>query len=157
MDHYRSARLGHPHDARIGSVVSGPGTPLATKLGIVAGSSLVLAGAPCDLSLDLPPGVRLRRRPGGSADVVVTFEVAARRLDRRIEALGTMVFPSGGLWIAWPKRSSGRDTDLSDGMVRDLALPLGLVDNKVCSIDSIWTALRLVWRVEHRSGSSPPR
>ncbi len=62
-----------------------------------------------------------------------------------------MIFPDGGLWIAWPKRASGVETDLSDEAVREVALPLGLVDNKVCAIDETWSGLRVVWRRERRS------
>jgi hypothetical protein len=62
-----------------------------------------------------------------------------------------MVFPSGGLWVAWPKRASGVQTDMHEGVVREVALPLGLVDNKVCAIDETWSGLRVVWRREHRS------
>jgi len=127
-----------------------PGTPLATKLGIAPGSDLALFGAPADLPLELPPGVRVRRRAGGPADVVVVFEVRSRRLEARFDALASMVFPDGGLWVAWPKRSSGVATDLSDGAVRELALARGLVDNKVCAVDTTWAALRVVWRREHR-------
>ena len=61
-----------------------------------------------------------------------------------------MVFPAGGLWIAWPKKASGVATDISDHVVRDVALPLNLVDNKVCALDETWTALRLVWRRDAR-------
>ena len=61
-----------------------------------------------------------------------------------------MVRPAGGLWVAWPKRSSGVDTDVTDHVVRALALERGLVDNKVCAVDATWTALRLVWRLERR-------
>jgi hypothetical protein len=61
-----------------------------------------------------------------------------------------MVFPDGGLWIAWPKRASGVETDVTEGVVREVALPLGLVDNKVCAIDETWSGLRLVWRRELR-------
>jgi hypothetical protein len=61
-----------------------------------------------------------------------------------------MVAPAGGLWVAWPKRSSGVDTDLTDHGVRACALPFGLVDNKVCAVDTTWTALRLVWRLDRR-------
>ncbi len=65
-----------------------------------------------------------------------------------MQRLGAMVFPAGGLWVAWPKRSSGLTTDVTDDGVRAAALPLGLVDNKVCAIDATWTGLRLVWRQE---------
>jgi hypothetical protein len=62
-----------------------------------------------------------------------------------------MIFPAGGLWVAWPKRASGRATTMNEHVVRDVALPLGLVDNKVCAIDDTWTGLRVVWRVERRA------
>lgn len=65
-----------------------------------------------------------------------------------------MVFPAGGLWIAWPKKASGIGTDLTDHAVREAAIAHGLVDNKVCAVDDTWTGLRLVWRVERR-GSKP--
>ena len=65
-----------------------------------------------------------------------------------------MIFPAGGLWIAWPKKASGVSTDLSDHAVRAAALPRGLVDNKVCALDETWSALRLVWRREKRVGAA---
>ena len=67
-----------------------------------------------------------------------------------MERLSAMVHPDGGLWIAWPKRSSGVATDVTDHVIRHLALGLGLVDNKVCAIDDTWTGLRIVWRVGNR-------
>jgi hypothetical protein len=72
-------------------------------------------------------------------------------IEGQIETLGQMILPDGSLWMAWPKRSSGVSTDISDHAVRDIALPLGLVDNKVCIIDGTWTALRLVWRRTRRA------
>jgi hypothetical protein len=75
---------------------------------------------------------------------------SSNRLEQRLEKLGAAVFPAGGLWIAWPKKSSGVPTDIDDHVVRALSIPLGLVDNKVCAIDETWTALRLVWRRENR-------
>ncbi len=67
--------------------------------------------------------------------------------------MGQMIFPSGALWIAWPKKTSGVSTDISDHTVRDIGLARGLVDNKVCAIDETWTALRMVWRVTRRTTS----
>jgi hypothetical protein len=99
---------------------------------------------------DLPPDVILRTRAGGSVDVVVCFVKSALKLERRIAALEKMIFPSGSLWIAFPKRASGVATDVTDHVVREIALPRGLVDNKICAIDDTWTGLRLVWRVENR-------
>jgi hypothetical protein len=127
-------------------------TPLAKKLGIVEGSVLVLASAPDAFELELPPGVVVRRQLQGRADVVVAFVTSSNRLDQRLEKLAAAVFPAGGLWIAWPKKSSGVPTDVTDHVVRSLAIPLGLVDNKVCAIDETWTGLRLVWRRENRTG-----
>jgi hypothetical protein len=126
------------------------GTPLARKLGIDAGDTVALLHAPATLTFVLPPGVTVRRRAGGHADVVVDFVTRAVALPRRLDALGEMIRPAGGLWVAWPKRSSGVDTDVTDHVVRALALERGLVDNKVCAVDATWTALRLVWRLERR-------
>lgn len=125
------------------------GTPLARKLGIAPGMTVALLGAPGGL-LDLPDGVTRRRRAGGSADVVVAFFTGRAAVRSRLATLGRMVFPTGGLWIAWPKRASGMATDLTEDVIREVALPTGLVDNKVCAIDETWSALRLVWRVQHR-------
>lgn len=138
------------------TVVNTPSTPLAKKLGIVTGSRLVLLGMPDPLDLDLPPEVTVRRQARGAADVVLAFFTEVIALEAAIERLAAMVFPSGGLWTAWPKRTSKLETDLTDHEVRRIALPLGLVDNKVCAIDNEWTGLRLVWRREHRGIDGPP-
>ncbi|MCU1362747.1 MAG: hypothetical protein JWM55_575 [Acidimicrobiaceae bacterium] len=127
---------------------------LGTKLGVTSGCSLKLLHAPSALEWDLDPGVSVTRTRRGRADVVVAFYTAASTLSREIESLSRLVFPSASLWIAWPKRSSGVVTDLSDHATRDIALPLGLVDNKVCAIDATWTALRFVWRLERRATSN---
>jgi hypothetical protein len=126
------------------------GTPLAQKLGVVAGSRLALISAPPGAIDPLPTGVTVTQRVQGRADVVVAFFVQRAPFERRIEALGRMIFPAGGLWIAWPKRASGVATTMNEHVMREVALPLGLVDNKVCAIDETWTGMRLVWRVERR-------
>ena len=126
------------------------GTPLASKLGVKEGSTLVLLNAPAGVITGLPAGVAVRRQARGSADVVVEFATQHARLERRIDSLARMIYPSGGLWIAWPKGASGVVTDITDHVVREVALPLGLVDNKICAIDETWTGLRLVWRRELR-------
>ena len=82
--------------------------------------------------------------------MVVAFFVRRRDFERRIDRLARMIFPAGALWVAWPKRAAALETDMHDGVVRDVALPLGLVDNKVCAIDETWSALRVVWRRERR-------
>jgi hypothetical protein len=126
------------------------GSPLAKKLGINEESTVVLIAAPAGVIAGLPATVEFRRQARGFADVVVAFFTERKELERRIGALGKMVFPDGGLWIAWPKRSSGVATTVSDDVVRTVALPLGLVDNKVCAIDETWSGLRVVWRRERR-------
>jgi hypothetical protein len=126
------------------------GTPLPKKLGIAEGSSLALIDAPEGVVDGLPASVTVRRQARGSADVVVAFFTLRRDFERRIDGLAKMIFPLGGLWVAWPKRASGRETDMHEGVVREVSLPLGLVDNKVCAIDETWTGLRVVWRRELR-------
>jgi len=126
------------------------GTPLPKKLGIVAGSTVALVGAPAGVIDGLPDDVTVKRQARGKADVVVAFFTERREFERRIEVLGRMIFPAGGLWVAWPKRASGLATTMDENVVRAVALPLGLVDNKVCAIDGTWTGLRVVWRRELR-------
>jgi hypothetical protein len=126
------------------------GTPLPKKLGITEDSCVALIDAPTGVVDDLPAGVMVKRQARGSADVVVAFFIRRRDFERRLETLARMIFPAGGLWVAWPKRASSRETDMHEGVVRDVALPLGLVDNKVCAIDETWTGLRVVWRRERR-------
>jgi hypothetical protein len=82
--------------------------------------------------------------------VVVAFFTRRRELERRFPSLSRAIFPAGALWVAWPKRASGVDTDLTEDAVREVALPAGLVDNKVCAIDATWSGLRLVHRLENR-------
>jgi hypothetical protein len=121
------------------------------KLGVKEGMSLAILNAPPGFTVDLPDGVVARQRLGKKADVVVLFTKRKSELERRIDTLAEVIRPAGSIWVAWPKRSSGVATDMTDHAVRDVALPLGLVDNKVCAIDETWTGLRLVWRLENRS------
>jgi hypothetical protein len=126
------------------------GTPLAQKLGITDGSTVVLLGEPTGTVSPLPDGVTVRHYARGAADVVVAFFTDRAALERRIGALSKTIFPDGGLWVAWPKQSSGVASTVNEDVVRELGLPLGLVDNKVCAIDEVWSGLRLVWRTERR-------
>jgi hypothetical protein len=129
------------------------GTPLVRKLGIKPGARLALIGAPegfdCVLG-ELPDGVSVGRRVRGRVDVAVAFFTRRAMAARRLPALRDALDPAGGLWIAWPKRSSGVQTDLTEGVVRELGLQAGLVDNKVCAIDHTWSGLRFVYRVVDR-------
>jgi hypothetical protein len=128
-------------------------TPLPRKLGIAGGARVALLRAPqgFDATLgELPPGVETRTQARGSFDVVVFFITARAELERRLDALVRAIRPAGGLWVAWPKRASKVPTDLDENAIRDVALPKGLVDNKVCAIDETWSGLRLVIRRENR-------
>ena len=99
---------------------------------------------------ELPDGVSLRTTARGTADVIVSFHDRRAELARRMPRLRELMEPAAGLWIAWPKRSSGVDTDLTEDLVRELALANRLVDNKVCAIDETWSGLRLVIRLRDR-------
>jgi hypothetical protein len=98
----------------------------------------------------LPNGVRLREQARGAQDVVVFFATRRAELERRFDALARTVEPAGGLWIAWPKRTAHVATDLTENVVRDVGLAHGLVDNKVCAVDEIWSGLRFVYRSRDR-------
>ena len=126
------------------------GTPLPRKLGIKPGHRFALLGAPDGFGLELPEDVSVRRRAGGKADVILTFHTARAELEQRLPALRAMMEPAAGLWIAWPKRASKVPTDITEDVLREIALPTGLVDNKVCAVDETWSGLRLVIRREHR-------
>jgi hypothetical protein len=132
------------------------GTPLPRKLGIKPGHRVLLLGAPAgfeaDALGDLPEDVRvLRRAQGeGQADVIVSFHTVRAELARRLPRLRALMRPAAGLWIAWPKRACGVHTDITEDVVRELALAHVLVDNKVAAIDATWSGLRLVIRLRDR-------
>jgi hypothetical protein len=129
--------------------------PLARKLGIGEDDEIALIGAPdglYDTLGELPQVAALHTDLADDAryDVIVAFITRQAELAGELPRLRARMAPACGLWIAWPKRSSKVPTDLTDDTVRELALPTGLVDNKVCSIDAVWTALRLVTRRQNR-------
>jgi hypothetical protein len=129
------------------------GAPLPRKLGIKEDNRVAVINAPpgFDGTLgELPDGVTIKDAARGRLDVVVCFLTARSVLERRFDSLKRAIYPDGGLWIAWPKRSSGEPTDLTEDVVREVALDRGLVDNKVCAIDETWSGLRLVHRVADR-------
>jgi hypothetical protein len=128
------------------------GTPLPKKLGIKPGHRVLLAGEPAGFTPgELPEGAALGQRDDGLADVIVSFHVERADLEARMPALRERMTQAGGLWIAWPKRASGVPTDLTEDVVRELALANRLVDNKVCAIDATWSGLRLVIRLKDRA------
>lgn len=135
------------------------GTALAKKLGLKPGARLGLHRAPDDFDEtlgELPEGVAVRpvSRGGGQFEVIVCFARSAGDLARDLPRLPARLHPAGGLWIAWPKKASGLATDLTEAEVRARGLATGLVDNKVCAIDHIWSGLRFVVRLADRKPPS---
>ena len=125
------------------------GTPLAKKLGFAPDMSVVLLDAPPNLSEllgELPRGVKVSRRLTHGADIVLIFVEHAADLSRKVLALKSAVAPDGMVWVAWPKRASKMPTDLTEDVIRDIVLPTGMVDVKVCAIDATWSGLKLVIR-----------
>lgn len=135
------------------------GTPLAKKLGIRQGNALAVLDEPAgfrECLHPLPDGVRLRKSIGLSPNIVVVFATDRAKLAGRLPRVAEAIFPDGAIWVAWPKRSAKVATDITEDTVRDVALPLGLVDNKVCAISDIWSGLRVVWRRENRTHARDP-
>jgi hypothetical protein len=126
------------------------GTPLAKKLGVKPGHRLMLLDAPDSLGLELPDGVQVTRQARGKADVIVSFHTERGDYERRLPKLRECMEPACGLWIAWPKKASKVATDLTENVVRDAGLAIGLVDNKVAAINETWSGLRLVIRLKDR-------
>jgi hypothetical protein len=137
-------------------IVGYSGTPLVRKLGIKQGCRLALLRAPDgfdDELAPLPDGVRVFRRLAPRLDVAVLFVTERAQLERRFPAIAGSITPAGGFWVAWPKRASKVPTDLTEDVLREVGLPQGLVDNKVCAVNEVWSGLRFVWRRENRPGA----
>lgn len=128
-------------------------TPLPKKLGIGESSRVAIVGAPRGFAKSI--GVSPRAR--GAADVIVLFTTRRAELERRFGALARRLEPAGGLWVAWPKKSADTPTNLSFEVVQQIGLAAGLVDNKSCSIDETWQALRFVIRREDRPAREAAR
>jgi hypothetical protein len=128
------------------------GTPLPRKHGIKAGSRVLLVDAPAGFDLgELPATATLHTRPGREPyDVVLAFCPDSAALHRRFAPLADRITRAGALWIAWPKRSSGVRTDLTENVVRDVGLAAGLVDVKVAAVDQTWGGLKFVVRLRDR-------
>lgn len=138
-------------------------TPLWRKLGVHDGDTVTLVDAPAEFDVpDLPPRIVLAREsptaPGAtSSDVIVAFFRHAEHLEPALHHLAPRICPAGALWLAWPRRAAGHESDLGDVVVRDIALGFGLVDVKVAALGHDWSGLRFVWRKELRQPSSPTR
>ena len=133
------------------------GTPLPKKLGLADAMTVAWLDAPdhFEALLDpMPNDLVVRTSARGRLDLAVLFVTSASVLRRRLGSSGRAIFPAGMLWIAWPKKSSGVATDITEDTVREVALPTGLVDTKVCAIDETWSGLRLQWRKQLRDAGS---
>ena len=125
------------------------GTPQLKKLGIVPGVRLAVVGADPTWHFETEPqGVELVT--SGSADVILAFARSAADVRELIPTLGERIRPAGALWIAWPRKAAGHTSDVTENLLRDVALPLGLVEVKVAAIDTDWSGLKIVWRRENR-------
>jgi hypothetical protein len=129
------------------------GTPLPQKLGFKPGHRACYVNPPegfHELVGELPEGVDVQSMLSGPLDLIVCFTTQRRIFQQRLPALRRELAPDGMLWIAWPKKASKVETDMTEDVVRAVALPTGLVDTKVCAIDETWSGLRLVIRRENR-------
>jgi hypothetical protein len=142
------------------SVTAGySGTPLVKKLGIAPDHAVALVDAPVDFAVHHLVDCCVPARLAGTRplDIVIAFVTTRAKLAAAIAAAKNRLVQNGALWIAWPKKSSGVATEVTENTVRELALPTGLVDNKVCAIDETWSGLRLVIRRELRAAPKPAR
>jgi len=131
------------------------GKPLTQKLGIKPGFCNFVDGAPSaydDIVGTLPAEVTVAARLKAPVDMVHVFVTETASLAKKLVAYRAAIVPEGMIWVSWPKKSSGVSTDLSDVVVRNTALPLGLVDIKVCAIDDIWSGLKFVIPKGQRNG-----
>ncbi|MFN0093218.1 MAG: DUF3052 family protein [Dehalococcoidia bacterium] len=121
------------------------------KLGVKEGSRVAMLGGPSAVAAEVAAagGVAAPVAEGG-IDVIVWFVTERVELEAGFLEFGRALQPAGGLWVAWPKRASKLPTDITEDVIREVCLPSGLVDNKVCAIDATWSGLRLVWRKELR-------
>jgi hypothetical protein len=132
-------------------------TPLAKKLGMVIGCRIFLSGAPKNymkLVAPLPEGVRVVRKIDCETDIVHIFTTERARLTATLRDSLDRLKQDGMIWVSWPKKSSKVPTDITEDTIREVALPMGLVDVKVCAVDTVWSGLKLVVRKENRRGHS---
>jgi hypothetical protein len=134
------------------------GKSLAAKLGLAAGMRVRVVGAPAGYrALAGFDGETLREMPRGkSLDFVHAFFADRASLARALPGLASAIAPGGMIWVSWRKKTAAPESDLDENGIRAVALPLGLVDTKVCAVDPEWSALKLVWRRERRWWTSSP-
>jgi hypothetical protein len=134
------------------------GRPLVEKLGIKPGCRVLVINAPAayrEILGPLPDGVSFLRRPARNAGLIHIFVTRRAELEKELPRHRQMMPESGVLWISWPKKASGVSTDVTEDLIREVALPLGLVDTKVCAVDNVWSGLKLM--IRRRERTSPAR
>jgi hypothetical protein len=124
--------------------------PQAAKLGLKPGQRVQLHNPPDGWALTDPPDGLARPGPRGEADVILAFFTRVDEIGGQVGELARQIYPAGALWIAWPRRAAGHRSDITDTVIREYVLPIGLVDVKVAAIDNDWSGLRVVWRTENR-------
>jgi hypothetical protein len=122
----------------------------AAKLGLRSGQRIHLHHRPPGWDLTDPPDGLTEAGPDGPADLIIAFFGVRAEIAAELDGLARRIYPAGALWVAWPRRAGGHRSDITDTVIREDALPLGLVDVKVAAIDDDWSGLRLVWRVKNR-------
>jgi hypothetical protein len=128
-------------------------TPLAQKLGIKPGMKVAALAAPAGyrkLLAPLPEKVSFTEKASAGSGFVHLFVSERRVLEKELKRLRALLDDAGVLWISWPKKSSGVTTDITEDVIRDVCLPLGFVDIKVCAVDETWSGLKLMIRRENR-------
>ena len=129
------------------------GTPLAKKLGLKPGMRAWFAGMPESVRAEIDPaaiGLSEQNEPSTGLDTAHVFVTGRAELDRRLAELRDLIQPAGQIWVSWPKRAAKVPTDITEDVIRDVCLPIGLVDVKVCAVDDVWSGLKLVIRKELR-------
>ena len=126
------------------------GRQQAGKLGLRPGQRVHLHHRPPGWDLTGPPDGLIDAGPDGPADLIIAFFGVRAEIAAELDGLARRIYPAGALWVAWPRRAGGHRSDITDNLIREDALPLGLVDVKVAAIDDDWSGLRLVWRVQNR-------
>ncbi|HEY9463729.1 MAG TPA: hypothetical protein VIR54_11605 [Vicinamibacterales bacterium] len=129
------------------------GTPLAKKLGIGTGHRVWVAHAPANyktLLSPLPDGVTFATRASNTIDVAHVFTSRRRELEKTLRSLRSTLRPDAAVWVSWPKKSSKVPSDITEDVIREITLPMGFVDIKVCAVDDTWSGLKLVVRKELR-------
>ena len=129
------------------------GTPLPKKLGIAPGTTILAVGPPPGyrrLLAPLPEGVRFVSRLSADTDVIHLFTSRKSELKRLLDTFRGTMRADATVWVSWPKKAAGVTTDVTEDVVREVALPIGLVDVKVCAVDQTWSGLKLVIRKELR-------